>query len=191
MTNNAPHLALRKRTPTILLSLTALVPICAAATAIPCLGGESSLPQLGRAPEEVVVAALSPREQVGLIVGDGRFLLVEDPAKAGKGVGMVIENGKSLPAVPRLSIFTSVFSDGPAGVNQHPLPPGATAPLYTTAFPIASCLAASWDVDVLQRVGEAIGDELLAYGNDHDRLQQGERLLRTREPGFVADDCPR
>jgi beta-glucosidase len=134
--------------------------------AIFCVSGESALPQLGQAPVEAVIAAMTPREKVGLIVGDGRFLLVGDPAKTEKGVGRIVENGKWLPVVPRLSIFTSVFSDGPAGVNQDPLPPGATAPLYTTAFPVASCLAATWDVELLHRVGEAIGDELLAYGYD-------------------------
>ena len=133
---------------------------------VSCVGDESALPQLGKAPVEAVLAAMTPREKVGLIVGDGRFLVVEDPAKAREGAGMIVENGKSLPAVPRLGIFTSVFTDGPAGVNQDPLPSGATTPLYTTAFPVASCLAASWDAEVLRRVGEAIGEELLAYGYD-------------------------
>lgn len=129
-------------------------------------GDEAALPQLGKAPDTAVIAALTQREKVGLIVGDGRFLLANNPAKAKEGIGMIVENGQSLLAVPRLALFTSVFSDGPAGVNQDPRPPGATNPLYTTAFPVASCLAASWDGEVLRRVGEAIGEELLAYGYD-------------------------
>ena len=50
--------------------------------------------------------------------------------------------------IPRPGIPSLRMSDGPMGVHDYGL---------TTAYPAGIALAASWDVDLAQRVGSAMG----------------------------------
>ncbi len=56
--------------------------------------------------------------------------------------------------VERLGIPGFAFSDGPRGVVIGP----------ATAFPVSMARGATWDVDLEERIGEAIGTELRAVG---------------------------
>jgi beta-glucosidase len=58
--------------------------------------------------------------------------------------------------VPRLGIPGLAFSDGPRGVVIGP----------ATCFPVSMARGATWDVDLEERIGEAIGRELRAVGAD-------------------------
>lgn len=63
---------------------------------------------------------------------------------------------RTFPAarVPRLGLDGFAFSDGPRGVVIGP----------ATAFPVSMARGATWDVDLEERIGEAIGTELRAVG---------------------------
>ncbi|MBX3284887.1 MAG: glycoside hydrolase family 3 protein [Actinobacteria bacterium] len=63
---------------------------------------------------------------------------------------------RTFPAarVERLGIPGFAFSDGPRGVVIGP----------ATAFPVSMARGATWDVDLEERIGEAIGTELRAVG---------------------------
>ena len=69
-------------------------------------------------------------------------------------------------ALPRLGIEPIVYADGPAGLRIDPNRPGDDGEYYCTAFPVGATLAASWDVDLVRRVTEAMGNEVLEYGAD-------------------------
>ena len=69
--------------------------------------------------------------------------------------------------VDRLGIPAIMVSDGPHGLRKQPedgdhLGLGTSVP--ATCFPPAAGLASSWDVDLLRRVGAALGDECRAEG---------------------------
>lgn len=69
--------------------------------------------------------------------------------------------------VERLGIPQMTVADGPHGVRRledlHSL---VTASLPATCFPTAACMAATWDVDLIHEVGQAIADECIALNVD-------------------------
>ncbi|MBN2503444.1 MAG: glycoside hydrolase family 3 C-terminal domain-containing protein [Anaerolineales bacterium] len=69
--------------------------------------------------------------------------------------------------VERLGIPEMIVSDGPHGVRRVP---DASSLMMTslpaTCFPTASCLAATWDVDLIHEMGEALAEECIALNVD-------------------------
>ena len=70
--------------------------------------------------------------------------------------------------IPRLGIPSLRMSDGPMGVHDYGL---------TTAYPAGIALAASWDVDLAQRIGSAMGRDARARGV-HFVLAPGMNIYR-------------
>ena len=70
-------------------------------------------------------------------------------------------------AVERLDLPKMTVSDGPHGVRR--VADGNTliaSSLPATCFPTASCMASSWDVDLLHDVGQALAEECIALKVD-------------------------
>lgn len=79
----------------------------------------------------------------------------------------------------RLNIPSMVLRDGPNGVRRT----GSTTDMgahleAATCFPTLGALANSWDTDLLQQIGAALGEECLAYGVDV-LLAPGINMKRT------------
>jgi len=131
-----------------------------------CQDNKQSLsePRLGKDEVEQVIAAMTLEEKIGMVVGDGRFLTVE--SENDEKTEVPIANRNSKLVIPRLGIKTTALTDGPSGINKGPAPEGATDYSYTTAFPTPTCLAASWNTDLVEQVGNAFGNELLEYDYD-------------------------
>ncbi len=81
--------------------------------------------------------------------------------------------------VERLGVPRLTMSDGPHGVRRVPDSHAINAPsLPATCFPTASCLASTWDVDLIRAVGQALGEEAAALGVDV-LLGPGVNMKRT------------
>lgn len=162
------HRSLKWTNPALGLAL-GVVPLGAIATN----GGAATpdAPQLGHAPIHQVIQALTLEEKVKLVTGQGMDLTALGGENNGPVVGATEDRvpgaaGTTFP-VERLGIPSLVLADGPAGVRISPErddAPGQS--FHATAFPIGTMLASTWDTEMVQRVGEAIGNEARAYGVD-------------------------
>jgi beta-glucosidase len=69
--------------------------------------------------------------------------------------------------VERLGVPEMIVSDGPHGVRRVPdVNSMMMTSLPATCFPTASCLASTWDVDLLHKMGEALAEECIALDVD-------------------------
>lgn len=109
-----------------------------------------------------IVSLLTLEEKAAILVGCG--------SSAFDGIGRndigVKGSAGATHAIPRLGIPSIVFADGPAGLRIDPTRPGTDKSFYCTGFPIGTMLASAWNPELVQEVGEAMGNEVLEYGVD-------------------------
>ena len=67
---------------------------------------------------------------------------------------------------PRLGLPEIYLSDGPAGLRIASKRKNQDRTYYCTAFPIGTLLASTWDKDLVESVGNSMGNEALNYGID-------------------------
>ena len=73
----------------------------------------------------------------------------------------------STTPIERLDVPEMIVSDGPHGVRRVPnVHEVAATSLPATCFPTASCLAATWDVNLIRQMGEALAEECIALDVD-------------------------
>lgn len=69
--------------------------------------------------------------------------------------------------IERLGVPEMIVSDGPHGVRRVPdVNSLALKSLPATCFPTASCLASTWDVDLVRQLGVALAEECIALNVD-------------------------
>ena len=112
-----------------------------------------------------VLKAMTLEEKAKLLVG-GANKFFSATAVVGGEADLVAGAAGTSPEIPRLGIPATVLTDGPAGVRIDPTRPGDSKTYYATAFPIGSCLASTWNTDLVTKVGEAIGNETKEYRCD-------------------------
>lgn len=126
-----------------------------------------STPKLNENNIDDVVAAMTLEEKAHLIVGTGMSGINSgDSAVVGETRSIVPGAAGTTYPIPRLGIPAVVLADGPAGLRINPTRDGDSATYYCTHFPIGTMLASTWNPELVEQVGEAIGDEVLEYGVD-------------------------
>ncbi len=124
------------------------------------------VPQLGRASVDEVVEAMTLEEKAHLVVGTGMAGFSGENAVVGETRNLVPGAAGTTYPIARLGIPSVVLADGPAGLRINPTREGDSQTYYCTHFPIGTLLASTWDQELVEKVGEAIGNEVLEYGTD-------------------------
>ncbi len=124
------------------------------------------LPQLGNSPVKEVIAAMTLDEKINFIKGTGMKVSTGDGPIAGSVDGRVLGAAGVTYEIPRLGIPAIVVADGPAGLRIEPKREGDTNTYYATAFPVGTALASTWNTELVENVGKAMGSEVLEYGVD-------------------------
>ncbi len=136
-----------------------------ALVATTCMMTMNAQPKLSATNIDEVIAAMTLDEKAKLLVG-GANTFFGDQAVVGGEADLVAGAAGTSPAIPRLGIPATVLTDGPAGVRIDPKRKGTDKTYYATAFPIGSCLASTWNTELVKHVGEAIGNETKEYRCD-------------------------
>ena len=69
--------------------------------------------------------------------------------------------------IERLDVPELIMADGPHGLRRiEDIHSTSHKSLPATCFPTASCLASTWDVDLLYKLGETLAEECLALNVD-------------------------
>lgn len=134
------------------------------------------VPQLGKDSIKKVIASMTLEEKAYFVTGTGMNMPGMPSAESDKptpGAPVVGETQKLVLGaagttyeIPRLGIRPMVLADGPAGLRISPTRQGDKNTYYCTAFPVSTLLASTWDPDLVYKVGQAMGNEVLEYGAD-------------------------
>ena len=140
--------------------------ISIAALVLLAVGAAAQAPQLSATNIDEVIAAMTLEEKAQLLVGGGHDGFVGSGAMLGHQKKLVAGAAGITVAIPRLGIPATVLCDGPAGVHIDATRQGTDQTFYATGFPVGSCLACTWNTELVEEVGRAIGNETLEYGCD-------------------------
>ena len=127
---------------------------------------QSGDPQLGKASVDKVLKAMTLEEKVHFVIGTG--MAGNDGESAVVGATKKIVPGAAGTTYPieRLGIPSIVLADGPAGLRIDPTREGDENTYYCTHFPIGTLLASTWNQELVESVGQAMGEEVHEYGAD-------------------------
>ncbi len=106
-----------------------------------------------------VVQQLSLQQKIRLVTGVGF-------AYGPGGSSLVPGAAGATYGIPELGVPSIVLADGPAGLRINPTRKNDSGTYYATAFPVATVLASSWNIGLVEQVGQAMGNEAKAYGVD-------------------------
>ena len=141
----------------------------------PMISFSQNAPQLGKDPIRAVIKAMTLEEKASMVVGAGlnippgianslganiRRMVPDTGSLASKTKSPVPAAAGTTIAIPRLGIPCVVVNDGPAGLRM------LGGNYKTTAFPIGTLLASTWDKDIIYETGKAYGNDVLEYGVD-------------------------
>jgi len=125
---------------------------------------QEKAPRFGKDPVKDIVKKMTLEEKVKVLVGKGyNFQGMPSNDRSPDKIPNIA--GHTL-AIPRFGIPSISLADGPNGLHKPLTKQDSTNNLYSTAWPVGTLLASSWDTALVKRVGVAFGGEIKAYGID-------------------------
>ena len=116
--------------------------------------------------QEEVMAKMSLEDKAHFVIGVGMAGFSGDDAVIGATKSLVPGAAGTTYPLDSLGIPAVVLADGPAGLRIDAKREGDSATYYCTHFPIGTLLASTWNTQLVEEVGQAIGEEVKEYGAD-------------------------
>ena len=116
--------------------------------------------------QEEVMARMSLEDKAHFVIGTGMQGFSGDEAVIGATKNLVPGAAGTTYPLDSLGIPAIVLADGPAGLRIDATREGDSATYYCTHFPIGTLLASTWNTQLIEEVGQAIGEEVKEYGAD-------------------------
>ena len=116
--------------------------------------------------QKEVIAKLSLEDKAHFVIGTGMAGFSGNDAVIGSTRSLVPGAAGTTYPLDSLGIPAIVLADGPAGLRIDPIRKGDSATYYCTHFPIGTLLASTWNTQLIEEVGQAIGEEVKEYGAD-------------------------
>lgn len=116
---------------------------------------------------DAIVKAMTNEEKVNLLIGTGMpgIEVLTGPVGDSKQ-GLVPGAAGGTDSFERFGIPATIVADGPAGLRIAPTRENDKQTYYATAFPVGTALASTWNQQLLEQVGKAMGNEVKEYGVD-------------------------
>ena len=116
--------------------------------------------------QEEIMAKMSLEDKAHFVIGTGMAGFSGDNAVIGATRNLVPGAAGTTYPLDSLGIPAIVLADGPAGLRIDATREGDNATYYCTHFPIGTLLASTWNTQLIEEVGQAIGEEVKEYGAD-------------------------
>ena len=116
--------------------------------------------------QEEVLGKMSLEDKAHFVIGVGMAGFSGDDAVIGATTSLVPGAAGTTYPLDSLGIPPVVLADGPAGLRIDATREGDSATYYCTHFPIGTLLASTWNTQLVEEVGQAIGEEVKEYGAD-------------------------
>ena len=116
--------------------------------------------------QQEVMSKLSLEDKAHFVIGVGMEGFSGDNAVIGATKNLVPGAAGTTYPLDSLGIPAIVLADGPAGLRIDAKREGDSATYYCTHFPIGTLLASTWNTNLVEQVGQAIGEEVKEYGAD-------------------------
>ena len=115
---------------------------------------------------EDTIAKMSVEDKAHFVIGTGMKGFTGNNAVIGTTQSLVPGAAGTTYPLDSLGLPAIVLADGPAGLRIDATRPNDKATYYCTHFPIGTLLASTWNQQLVEQVGQAIGEEVKAYGAD-------------------------
>jgi len=116
--------------------------------------------------QEEVMSKLTLEDKAHFVIGTGMAGFSGNDAVIGATRSLVPGAAGTTYPLDSLGIPAVVLADGPAGLRIDAKRDGDSATYYCTHFPIGTLLASTWNTQLIEQVGQAIGEEVKEYGAD-------------------------
>ena len=156
---------------------------------------------VGCAPEskpinkEEIIGKMTLEEKAHFVIGTGMSGATGNNAVVGATKKLVPGAAGTTYPLDSLGIPAIVLADGPAGLRIDAQRENDKATYYCTHFPIGTLLASTWNQELVEQVGQAMGQEVKEYGADvllapalniHRNPLNGRNFEYYSEDPFVA-----
>ena len=112
------------------------------------------------------LAKMSLEDKAHFVIGTGMAGFSGNDAVIGATRSLVPGAAGTTYPLEALGLPAIVLADGPAGLRIDPIRKNDSITYYCTHFPIGTLLASTWNTQLIEEVGQAIGEEVKEYGVD-------------------------